>query len=115
MAIELAVNNVPLDPALRLRMQAALTALVPGSVIGLRGDRRKVLHDLNLHIFEHFLYLEKSDGREFGFSILALLDELLSCAERYYEDRTDHLSVTDYVTDLPHLLLSCELIATPRK
>ena len=101
-----------LPPVLKRAIQDDLAIKFPNGVIGARTARREMFDDLNEAICSRYLSLYLSDGEPLAWMSQEAqeltMNELASAAGQYYANRSDHLSVADYVTDFLDIVHMCK-------
>ncbi len=98
-----------MNTTLKLAIQKDLLVRVKRATIGLCGVRSLVFVDFNTAMLSRYFSLRFLDGSSLPPSggLERAMDELTVAALLFYANRTDHLSVTDYVTDFPEIVKRC--------
>ncbi len=102
-----------MNATLKSAIQTELLVLAKKPTIGLHSERCSLFTDLNIAILSRHLslcFLDGSTLREGDAELMVAISELTVAALRFYENRTDALSVADYVTDFPDIVQRCNYL-----
>ncbi len=108
-----ATNLPTVSDAQKIQIQRAVSQQFPTGVIGVgREERLVALLALNQYLFScHLDLCFSEDGTKVAETFMpTMLDDLALEGLKFYANRRDYLSVTDYVTDLPEILNTATLL-----